>query len=308
MAMLEVNHLAIQFGGLRAVDGFNVSIEKGQLYGLIGPNGAGKTTLIRHLTGIYRGDSGNVRIDGSPVYENREAKAKIAYIPDDLFYFKQANTLEMKKYYQGIYKTFNTELFDRLQEFFPSINVKRNIRRLSKGMQKQVAFWLAICTMPQVMILDEPVDGLDPVMRRQIWSIILSEATEHESTILVSSHNLRELEDICDHIGLLHKGGILLSRDLEDMKYHIHKLQCVIRDPEKEKELLEELNVVQYEKRGSLLTVIARGTRQEILMSIEEKNPVFSEVLPLTLEEIFISETEVAGYDIKEIIHDAVKG
>ncbi len=166
---------------------------------------------------------------------------------------------------------------------------------------------LGICAGTKYLLCDETFDGLDPLMRQAMKSILAGELSKRDFSVVIASHSLRELEDICDHIGLLHKGGILLSRDLEDMKYHIHKLQCVIRDPEKEKELLEELNVVQYEKRGSLLTVIARGTRQEILMSIEEKDPVFSEVLPLTLEEIFISETEVAGYDIKEIIHDAVK-
>lgn len=186
--MIQAEHITKTFNGFMALDDMSLHVPKGTIYGLVGPNGAGKSTLIRHLTGIYRPDSGSILIDGLPVYDNPEAKAKFTYIPDDMFYFLQSNTLEMKQFYQGIYKKFDAALFDRLQEFFPNIDTKRSIRRLSKGMQKQVAFWLSICAMPELMILDEPMDGLDPVMRRQIWSIILSKASESRTTILISSH------------------------------------------------------------------------------------------------------------------------
>ena len=176
--MIQAEHITKTFNGFMALDDMSLHVPKGTIYGLVGPNGAGKSTLIRHLTGIYRPDSGSILIDGLPVYDNPEAKAKFTYIPDDMFYFLQSNTLEMKQFYQGIYKKFDAALFARLQEFFPNIDTKRSIRRLSKGMQKQVAFWLSICAMPELMILDEPMDGLDPVMRRQIWSIILSKASE----------------------------------------------------------------------------------------------------------------------------------
>ena len=188
--MIQVENLVKTFDGFRALDGADFHVKKGAIYGLVGPNGAGKSTLIRHLTGIYKQDEGSVLIDGEPVFENPAAKEKIAYIPDELFYFAQADTMEMKKFYEGIYPNFDAGLFEKIREAFPSIDTKQTIRRLSKGMQKQVAFWLAISARPQILILDEPVDGLDPVMRRQIWSLILQDVTEHGTTVLVSSHNL----------------------------------------------------------------------------------------------------------------------
>ena len=207
--MVEVKNLVKEFDGFRALDGANMFVKKGAIYGLVGPNGAGKSTLLRHLTGIYRQNEGTVTIDGEPIYENPGIKAKFAFIPDDIFYFMQADTIEMKRFYQGIYPKFDEQMFERLKEYFPTIDPKKNIRSLSKGMQKQVAFWLAVCTRPELLILDEPVDGLDPVMRRQIWSIIMADVSEHETTVIVSSHNLRELEDVCDHVGIMHKGKII---------------------------------------------------------------------------------------------------
>lgn len=201
--MIQVNHVVKSFDGFKALDGVTMNVGKGEIYGLVGPNGAGKSTIIKHLTGVYKQDAGEIYIDGQPVYENNAIKEKMAYIPDDLFYFLQADTMEMKNFYKGIYKNFDEDMFYRMQEFFPSIDVKRNIRRLSKGMQKQVAFWLAICCRPELLILDEPVDGLDPVMRRQIWTILMSEVEASKMTVLVSSHNLRELEDVCDHVGIM---------------------------------------------------------------------------------------------------------
>ena len=200
--MIQVNNVIKEFEGFRALDGVNMHVKKGAIYGLVGPNGAGKSTIIRHLTGVYRQDAGEVFVNGKEVFENRLVKEKIAYIPDELFYFLQADTMEMMRYYAGLYPAFDKNMFLALKEYFPTIDLKRNIRRLSKGMQKQVAFWLAICCKPEVLILDEPVDGLDPVMRRQIWSILMAEVAEREMTVVVSSHNLRELEDVCDHVGI----------------------------------------------------------------------------------------------------------
>ena len=207
----------------------------------------------------------------------------------------------MQNYYEIVYPNFNSERFEELVEKF-GLDRNRKINSFSKGMKKQVSVLLGICTGTKYLLCDETFDGLDPVMRQAVNSIFAMELMNRQFTPVIASHSLRELEDICDHVGLLYKGGILLSKDLEDMKFHIHKVQCVIQDPVKEEELLTELHVLQHDKRGSLLTVVARGTKQEILMSIEDKHPIFSEVLPLTLEEIFISETEVAGYDIKNLI------
>ena len=200
-------------------------VPKGCVMGLIGENGAGKTTLIKSVLGLIHTDAGEIFIAGEPVYENKAVKEKIAYIPDELFYFLQADTMEMMRYYRGIYPTFDEKTFYRMQEFFPGIDVKRNIRQLSKGMQKQVAFWLAISCKPELLILDEPVDGLDPVMRRQIWSILISEVEESRMTVLVSSHNLRELEDVCDHVGIMNKGRIIIERSLSELQGNISKIQ-----------------------------------------------------------------------------------
>lgn len=300
--MIQVNNVIKEFDGFRALDGVNMKVKKGSIYGLVGPNGAGKSTLIRHLTGVYRPDQGEILIDGEPVYENRGVKEKISYIPDDLFYFLQADTMVMMKYYRGIYQNFDEKMFFRMQEFFPSIDVKRNIRRLSKGMQKQVAFWLAICCRPELMILDEPVDGLDPVMRRQIWSILMSEVAEHKMTVLVSSHNLRELEDVCDHVGIMNKGRIMIERSLMELQGNISKIQvaCQTGMPKMPK----EFEVLHMSNSGRVYTMIVKGNPKEIAhaISVEEDNLAIVDILPLTLEEIFIYEMGGADYEVKDIL------
>ena len=299
--MIEVNGLVKRFDGFAALDGAALSVPAGSVYGLVGPNGAGKSTLIRHLTGIFRQDAGTVRIGGEDVWENAALKARIAAIPDDWYYFLQSSIRDMMRFYRGFYPAFSMERYEKLKEVF-QLDEKRPIRRLSKGMQKQAAFWLALCCMPDYLILDEPVDGLDPVMRRQVWSLVLADVAQRGTTVLVSSHNLRELEDICDHVGLLHQGGVLLSKDLEEMKCNIQKIQCVFSSKEEEKRLLKQLDIVKCDRRGSLLTLTVRGSREEMIAMFAAADCLFHEVLPLSLEEIFISETEVQGYDIKKIV------
>ena len=298
--MIEVNGLYKSFDKFKALNGVNMHVEKGNIYGLVGPNGAGKSTLIRHLTGVYRADAGEILVDRQPVYENREIKEKIVCIPDELFYFFQADTLEMKRFYKGIYKNFDEKLFERMKDYFPTIDVKRSIRRLSKGMQKQVAFWLAICCKPEVLILDEPVDGLDPVMRRQVWSILMSEVAEREMTVLVSSHNLRELEDVCDHVGIMHKGQIMIERSLSDLQGNISKIQvaCASGVPK----LPEQFDVIHMSNTGRVYTLIVKGNPKEAENYLLAENPAVVDVLPLTLEEIFIYEMGGADYEIKDIL------
>lgn len=298
--MIEVNGLKKSFDGFLALSGVDMHVKKGAIYGLVGPNGAGKSTLIRHLTGIYRPDEGEVLVCGRPVFENRQIKAQMAYIPDDLFYFMQADTMEMKRFYEGIYPEFDAKLFYRLQEFFPGIDVKRNIRRLSKGMQKQVAFWLAICCKPKLMILDEPVDGLDPVMRRQIWSMILSEVAEHEMTVLVSSHNLRELEDVCDHVGIMHRGSIWIERSLSDLQGSVSKLQ--VASTSGMPKLPEHFQVLHMTNTGRVYTMIVKGDPKEAARALAESGTTLVDILPLTLEEIFIYEMGGADYEVKDIL------
>ena len=298
--MIRVSGLQKSFDKFKALDGVEMHVGKGNIYGLVGPNGAGKSTLIRHLMGVYRADAGEILINGEPVYENRAVKEKVVCIPDDLFYFLQSDTLEMKRFYKGIYKDFDEKLFERLKEYFPTIDPKRNIRRLSKGMQKQVAFWLAICCKPDVLILDEPVDGLDPVMRRQIWSILMAEVAEREMTVLVSSHNLRELEDVCDHVGIMHKGKVMIERSLSDLQGNISKIQVAC--PSGVPKLPEQFHVLHMSNTGRVYTLIVKGDPKEALEYLEQKNPTVADVLPLTLEEIFIYEMGGVDYEIKDIL------
>lgn len=299
--MIEINGVNKSFGDIQALDNIIATIREGSIFGLVGTNGAGKSTLLRILCGVLKADAGMALVDGEDIYENPAAKEKICFLADTAYFFPNATVKSMAEYYSIIYPNFNNERFEEMVGKF-GLDLKRKINTFSKGMKKQVSVLLGVCTGTKYLFCDETFDGLDPVMRQAVKSIFAMELMNRDFTPVIASHSLRELEDICDHVGLLHKGGILFSKDLEDMKFHIHKVQCVFQDPVKEEQLLTELHVLQHEKRGSLLTLVARGTRQEILMSIESKKPLFSEVLPLTLEEIFISETEVAGYDIKNLI------
>ena len=298
--MVEVRNLVKEFDGFRALDETNMSVKKGAIYGLVGPNGAGKSTLLRHLTGIYRQNNGTVKIDGEEVYENPVIKEKFAFIPDDIFYFMQADTMEMKRFYQGMYPKFDEKMFMRLMEFFPTIDPKKNIRSLSKGMQKQVAFWLAVCTRPELLILDEPVDGLDPVMRRQIWSIIMADVSEHDTTVIVSSHNLRELEDVCDHVGIMHKGKIIIERSLSDLQGSVCKIQVAFQ--EEMPKLPENFEVLHMSNTGRVYTLIVKGNPAEAKIQLEKMHPMLIDLLPLTLEEIFIYELGGVDYEVKDIL------
>ena len=292
--MLEMKDVIKTFDGFKALDGLTMTVPEGAVYGLVGPNGAGKSTAIRHLTGIYRPDSGEITMEGSRIYENSKIKQRIGYIPDDIFYFPAATLEDMRRFYRGIYPHFDDRLFEKLYDVF-KLPKKSPIRRFSKGMQKQAAFHLTICTRPQVMILDEPVDGLDPVMRRQVWSLILSDVAQNGTTVLISSHNLRELEDICDHVGIMDHGRMLLERSLADMQGGTHKVQMVGETP-KGLELLHEST------SGRLKTLVVRGDAQEIERLVADSNPTYFDVLPLSLEEIFIYELGGVNDEVKNII------
>lgn len=298
--MIEVKDLRKSFGKFTALDGLSLNVRKASVYGLLGPNGAGKTTLIKHLTGIFRQDSGSVRIDNEEVDNNETLKASIIYIPDELHFFSQYSINEMAELYSSLYPTWNWERYELLKQVFP-IDTKRRAMRLSKGMQKQVAFWLGICIMPKIMILDEPVDGLDPVMRKKVWNLILQDVAERETTVLVSSHNLRELEDVCDHVGILHNGKIVVERELDNMKSDIHKLQIAFSGDIPE-DLLSGMDVLHQTQNGSVLLIIVRGDRDTLLSKLQKANPVIMDILPLTLEEIFIYELGGMGYEIQNIL------
>ena len=297
--MIEVRELVKKFDGICALDGAALSVPAGSVYGLVGPNGAGKSTLIRHLTGIYRQDGGSVTIGGKPVWENAALKARIAAIPDDWYYFLQSSVRDMMRFYRGFYHSFSMERYNALKEVF-QIDERRTIRRLSKGMQKQVAFWLALSCMPDYLILDEPVDGLDPVMRRQVWSLLLGDVAERGTTVLVSSHNLRELEDVCDHVGIMNQGKVLLERSLSELQDTTVKLQVVY--PGEEPRLPAELHILHHSAVGRVHTYILRGDRESILNRMQITAPLLLEAIPLTLEEIFIYELGGADYAVRDIV------
>ena len=296
--MISVLNVTKSFEGLKALDELTMTVPTGAIYGLVGPNGSGKSTIIRHICGVYRPDSGKILIDGVPVYENDSVKEHIFVIPDDGYYFMQDSIRDMMKFYKGIYPQFDMERFEKLRDVF-HLDEKRPIRKMSKGMQKQAAFWLAICLRPEILILDEPVDGLDPVMRRQVWGLLMSDVAERGTTVLVASHNLRELEDVCDHVGILSQGRVLIERSLSDLQEGIKKLQFV---PGESGQLPQGLDILHQSSAGRMHTLIVRGSSEEILSRAAAAGPVYSEELPLTLEEIFIYELGGADYAVKDII------
>ena len=298
--MLEAKNVVKTFDGFRALDGLTMTVPKGAVYGLVGPNGAGKSTIIRHLAGIYRQDSGEVLLDGQPVYEDPAVKRRMTVIGDDWYYFPQANIREMAHFFAGLYPAFSWERYEKLKQVFP-LDEKMMLRRMSKGMQKQAAFWLTVCCMPEYLILDEPVDGLDPVMRRQVWSLLLGDVAERGTTVLVSSHNLRELEDVCDHVGILNRGKVLLERSLSDLQDNTVKLQVAYQGVT-EPVLPAELNILHRSHVGRVYTYIVRGSSEEILRRMQITEPVLLESIPLTLEEIFIYELGGVEYAAKDIL------
>ena len=291
--MLEMNHVTKAFGDFKALDDLTLSVPKGTVYGLVGPNGAGKSTAIRHLTGIYRPDCGTVTIGGQPMGDDPTVKDRIGYIPDDVFYFPSATLEDMHRFYRQMYSRFDEELYGRLKEVFPL--PAGAIRRFSKGMQKQAAFHLTLCTRPDVLILDEPVDGLDPVMRRQVMSLILADVAERGTTVLISSHNLRELEDVCDHVGIMDHGKMLLQKSLADMQGGTVKLQIVGDAP-------AGVEILHESRSGRLNTFILRGSCEEIRRKAEALDAPYFDVLPLSLEEIFIYELGGVNYEVKNIL------
>ena len=296
--MIEVKNVTKRFDGFAALDGLTMTVPQGAVYGLVGPNGSGKSTVIRHVTGIYRQDAGEVLVDGQPVWENPAVKARMAYVPDDVFYFAQSTLTDMRKFYEGIYPSFDAARFEKLGEVF-ELPKNKTIRSMSKGQQKQAAFWLQLSLRPEVLVLDEPVDGLDPVMRRQVWSLLMADAAERGITVLVSSHNLRELEDVCDHVGILDHGRLLLEHSLSELQENICKIQLALPD---ERPLPAELNVVHETVSGRLKTLIVRGDSEEVMERLSALNPLFLDAVPLSLEEIFIYELGGHDYAVKDIL------
>lgn len=298
--MIKADNLTKRFQGVTAVDHIHAEIQDGTVFGLIGTNGAGKSTFLRMAAGILKPDEGTITLDGEAVFEDIRVKARCFYIPDEPYFLGNGTPDDMKTFYQGIYPNFDTDRFGKLLKSF-ELDGRRKIQTFSKGMKKQLAVLLGICAGTDYLFCDETFDGLDPVMRQTVKSLFANDIEERNLTPVIASHNLRELEDICDHVGLLHRGGMLLSKDLDDMKMNIHKIQCVL-PAELDRTNLQDLDIMTVEQRGSLLTLTVRGQKEEIRERMQSYHPVFFEMIPLSLEEIFISETEVAGYDIKKLI------
>lgn len=299
--MIEIKEVSKYFHDIKALNNINANIEEGQIFGLIGTNGAGKSTLMRTLCGVYRPDSGSIEIDGEEVYENVTMKSKLFYISDDQFFYNNGTPNDMLSFYKTYYPSFDTKRFYELIQIF-QLDKNRKINTYSRGMKKQLSVLFGICSNVKYLLCDETFDGLDPVMRQTIKSLFIQEMDKNGLTPIIASHNLREIEDICDHIGLLHEGGILFSKELEKMKLGIHKMQCVINNEDDYKKLSSCFNILKKECHGSLLTLTLRENKESIHKTMNEMNPVFYEILPLSLEEIFISETEVQGYDFKNLI------
>lgn len=300
--MIETREVSKSFDDIKAVDSISLQINENAVFGLIGTNGAGKSTYLRMLCGVLKPDSGEVLIDGEPVFENTQAKEKLFYISDEQHFFPNATPADMAKFYSNVYENFNNARFKELLEKF-ELSPKRKINTFSKGMKKQLSVIYGICAGTKYMLCDETFDGLDPVMRQAVKSIFAGEMSDRNFTPIIASHNLRELEDICDHVGLLHKGGVLLSKNLEELKISIHKIQFVLNDQSMIEEITKDTEVLLMENRGSLITITIRGDENEVMNRIKNSGAIFAESLPLSLEEIFISETGVAGYDIKKLIY-----
>ena len=299
--MIEVKNLEKSFGNIKAIDRVNATIEEGHVFGLIGTNGAGKSTFMRMLSGVLKPDGGEILIDGEPVNEHAGSKQKLFFIADDQYFFKSGTPLDMVKLYKTFYPGFEEKKWTELMEKF-GLDKNRKVNTFSKGMKKQLSVLCGICSGAKYLLCDETFDGLDPVMRQAVKALFVKEMDTRGLTPIIASHNLRELEDICEYVGLLHRGGILLEKDIDDMKLNIHKLQCVIKEPEMLEKIKNTLDVMTIDNRGSLYTITVRGSREAAEEFMEMLSPVFYELLPLSLEEIFISETEVKGYDIKTLL------
>ena len=296
--MIEAINLIKTFEETCALDGLTLTVPESAVYGLVGPNGAGKSTLIRHLTGIYRQDAGELRINGEPVYENPAVKAKIASIPDEIPYWSQATIEDMMRFYASVYPQFDRQYYEQLGRVF-DLDEKRMMRKLSKGQQKLAAFRFALAQRPEMLVLDEPLDGLDPVNRRTVWGLILGEVAERGTTVLVSSHNLRELEDVCDHVGIMNRGRMLLERSLSELQENMVKIQLVLPDGT---ELPGDLELLHQGRTGRLRQLILRGSAEELSARLAACEPLFMDVLPLTLEEIFIYELGGMEHEVKSLV------
>ena len=298
--MIKVESVTKYYGDVCSLDEVTLQIPDGSIFGLIGSNGSGKSTLLRAMSGIFAVEEGRILFDGCNIWENTEQKAKLVYLSDEPYFLPHSSIEDMRNLFSSLYPTFDNAKFDKLLNLF-GLPLRRKINTFSMGMQKQTSVLLGLSVCPKYLFCDETFDGLDPVMRHLVKRILMEDIAERGTTVVMASHNLRELEDICDHIALLHKGKLLFQNDLDDMKLSIQKIQTVFTEPDAEAKL-REMPLLNLERRGSMFTIVARGTREEWEMRLQSMQPQFYECIPLTLEEIFIAEMEENGYDFTEIL------
>lgn len=287
--LITAKNVVKKFDKFIALNHFNMNVPEGSIYGLVGPNGSGKTTTIKHLIGMYKQDEGEILVNDEKVYDNEKVKSKIAYISDDLYFFHGYSIKDMAKFYSKIYKYFSFEKFNDLQKVF-NIDIKRKVNKLSKGMKKQVAFWLTISCNPEIMILDEPIDGLDPIMKENVWKILLEEVKKRKMTVIISSHNLKELENVCTNIGIMKNGEMVLEKELEKKDNNIQKVQIVFSNNSQISKIREKLSILKEEKVGSVYYFIVKGEQKEIEDILNKYKLTLMEFLPLSLEEVFMFE------------------
>ena len=287
--LITAKDVVKKFDKFTALNHFNMNVPEGSIYGLVGPNGSGKTTTIKHLIGMYKQDDGEILVNDEKVYDNEKVKSKIAYISDDLYFFHGYSIKDMAKFYSKIYKDFSFEKFNDLQKVF-NIDIKRKVNKLSKGMKKQVAFWLTISCNPEIMILDEPIDGLDPIMKENVWKILLEEVKRRKMTVIISSHNLKELENVCTNIGIMKNGEMVLEKELEKKDNNIQKVQIVFSNNSQISKIREKLSILKEEKVGSVYYFIVKGEQKEIEDILNKYKLTLMEFLPLSLEEVFMFE------------------
>ncbi|MCD8048170.1 MAG: ABC transporter ATP-binding protein [Clostridia bacterium] len=299
--MIEAHELRKGYDGEYVLENLTMHVKKGSIYGIIGSNGAGKSTLLNVLSGVFKPDYGRAEIDGEEVFENNRVKGLTAYITDDPFYFNSATVREMARFLNKMYDSFSMEKFEKTAALFP-IDVDKKLSGFSKGMKRQAAIVLAIAQMPEVLLCDECFDGLDPVVRQLVKGLFISEVAERDMTIVISSHNLREMESLCDTIGILHEKKIVTERSVGDIKDSMHRYSVAYK-PMIDVELLKQkLDVVSLKQRGNILEIVVRGAAEDAERIFEEQNPILIDEMPLTLEDIFICEMEVKGYDFSKIL------
>ncbi|MCD7886795.1 MAG: ABC transporter ATP-binding protein [Clostridiales bacterium] len=302
--MIEILDYTKRFDSVVALNQISFQIQEGCIFGLVGSNGAGKSTLLRSLCGVYAADGGEIRIDGQSPYENPRVKDQVVFVPDFPYYLPQANLRTMADLYRRVYSGWSKDEFQRLCSLF-GLDQKMKLHNMSKGMQRQAALICALAARPKYLLLDEVFDGLDPVMRQLLKRIVSDQVAERNMTVVIASHNLRELEDFCDHVGLIHQGGVVFEQELDTLKLGIHKAQAVFQPPLEQQQiqwLREQLNIVKLDTSGSMISLVARKDEETVEQVLSELHPVFSETLPLSLEEVFISEMEAVGYDLDKIL------